>query len=234
MNDRVSKPSSGLSIAKASLVVFATMAVLLVWAMGAFWPVQAQTPAPSATKGAAPASGKTATATFAGGCFWCTEADFDKVPGVISTTSGYIGGKQPKPTYESVSAGGTGHTEAVQVIYDPERVSYDKLVAYFWRTIDPTTKDRQFCDGGSQYRSGIFTHDDEQHRIATASKAALEKDKPFAESIVTEITRATTFFAAENYHQNYHQNNPVRYAYYRNGCGRDQRLQQLWGALPKP
>jgi peptide-methionine (S)-S-oxide reductase len=175
-----------------------------------------------------------ATATFAGGCFWCTEADFDKVPGVISTTSGYIGGGTPNPTYEQVSAGRTGHTEAVQVIYDPARVSYDKLVEYFWRTIDPTVKDRQFCDIGSQYRTGIFTHDAEQKRIADASKAALAKSKPFKEPIVTEITAAGTFYPAEDYHQDYYKKNPIRYNYYRGGCGRDARLRELWGGLPKP
>jgi peptide-methionine (S)-S-oxide reductase len=175
-----------------------------------------------------------ATATFAGGCFWCTEADFDKVPGVISTTSGYIGGGTPNPTYEQVSAGRTGHTEAVQVIYDPARVSYDKLVEYFWRTIDPTVKDRQFCDIGSQYRTGIFTHDAEQKRIADASKAALAKSKPFKEPIVTEITAGGTFYPAEAYHQDYYKKNPIRYNYYRGGCGRDARLKELWGGLPKP
>ncbi len=177
---------------------------------------------------------KTAVATFAGGCFWCVESDFDKVDGVISTTSGYIGGKVANPGYKEVSAGGTGHTEAVQVVYDPARVSYEKLVTYFWRTIDPTVKDQQFCDVGSQYRSGIFTHDDQQMQLAKASKAALEKSKPFKEAIVTEITPATTFYPAEDYHQDYYKKNPVRYAYYRNGCGRDDRLKTLWGSLPKP
>ena len=175
-----------------------------------------------------------ATATFAGGCFWCVEADFDKVDGVISTTSGYIGGTAAKPTYEQVSAGRTGHTEAVQLVYDPARVTYEKLVNYFWRTIDPTVKDRQFCDVGSQYRTGIFTHDAEQKRIAEASKSALERSKPFKAPIVTEITAATTFYPAEDYHQDYYRKNPVRYGYYRSGCGRDKRLKELWGELPKP
>jgi peptide-methionine (S)-S-oxide reductase len=179
------------------------------------------------------AGGPTMVATFAGGCFWCTEADFDKVDGVVSTTSGYIGGKAANPTYEQVSGGTTGHTEAVQVVYDPARVSYEKLVEYFWRTIDPTVNDRQFCDAGSQYRPGIFTHDDEQHRVATASKAALEKSKPFPQPILAEVTRATTFHPAEDYHQDYYKRNPVRYAYYRNGCGRDARLEQLWGRKAK-
>lgn len=182
----------------------------------------------------APAATQHATATFAGGCFWCVEADFDKVPGVISTTSGYIGGRSANPTYEQVSAGGTGHTEAVQVVFDPAKVSYEKLLTYFWRTIDPTVKDRQFCDTGSQYRTGIFVHDAEQKRLAEASKAALEKSKPFSAPIVTEITLAATFYPAEDYHQDYYLKNPVRYNYYRSGCGRDKRLKQLWGELPKP
>ena len=171
----------------------------------------------------------TATATFAGGCFWCTESDFDKVEGVISTTSGYIGGRTANPTYESVTAGGTGHAEAVQVVYDPSKVSYAKLLEYFWRTIDPTVKDRQFCDVGSSYRSAIFVHDDQQRALAEASKKALSTSKPFREPIVTEIVKATTFYPAEEYHQDYYIKNPVRYKFYRFNCGRDARLKQLWG-----
>lgn len=169
------------------------------------------------------------TATFAGGCFWCVEADFDKVEGVVSTTSGYIGGQVPNPSYEQVSAGGTGHTEAVQVVFDPARVSYAQLLAHYWRSIDPTVKDRQFCDVGSQYRTGIYTHNAQQQRLALESKAALTKTKPFKADIVTEITPAATFYPAEDYHQNYHQKNPLRYRYYRSGCGRDARLRELWG-----
>ena len=182
-------------------------------------------------QGSTPAArpGNTAIATFAGGCFWCTEADFDKVEGVISTTSGYIGGKTANPTYESVSAGNTGHAEAVQIVYDPSKVSYSKLVEHFWRTIDPTVKDRQFCDAGSSYRSAIFVHDADQRAIAEASKKALEKSKPFREPIVTEIVNATTFYPAEGYHQDYYMKNPVRYKFYRYNCGRDARLKQLWG-----
>lgn len=171
-----------------------------------------------------------AKATFAGGCFWCMEGPFDKLDGVVSTTSGYIGGKDKNPTYGAVSAGTTGHTEAVEIVYDPKKVSYEKLLYVFWRNIDPTAKNRQFCDGGSQYRSGIFTHDAAQKAAADASKIALEKSKPFNGNIETEITVATTFYAAEDYHQDYYQKNPVRYAYYRNGCGRDKRLKELWGA----
>jgi len=170
-----------------------------------------------------------AKATFAGGCFWCVEADFDKVDGVISTTSGYIGGRVPNPTYAQVSAGNTGHTEAVEIVFDPRKVSYEKLLDVFWVSIDPTVKDRQFCDIGSQYRAVVFFHDDGQRRAAEASKAALEKNKRFAQPIVTPIEMATTFYPAEDYHQDYYRKNPVRYAYYRSGCGRDARLKELWG-----
>jgi len=172
----------------------------------------------------------TAIATFAGGCFWCTEADFDKVDGVISTTSGYIGGKTANPTYDSVSAGNSGHAEAVQVVFDPSKVTYSKLLEYYWRTIDPTTKDRQFCDSGSPYRTAIFTHDEQQRALAEASKKALSNNKPFREPIVTEIVNATQFYPAEDYHQDYYIKNPVRYKFYRGNCGRDARLRQLWGS----
>lgn len=178
--------------------------------------------------GSAPSSA-TATATFAGGCFWCTEADFDKVPGVISTTSGYIGGKTANPTYDMVSAGNSGHAEAVKVVFDPSKVSYSKLVEYYWRTIDPTTVDRQFCDSGNPYRTAIFVQDDQQRAIAEASKKALADNKPFREPIVTEIATAGTFYPAEEYHQDYYKKNPIRYKYYRTSCGRDARLKQLWG-----
>jgi len=171
----------------------------------------------------------TARATFAGGCFWCVESDFDKIEGVISTTSGYIGGNVANPTYEQVSAKGTGHAEAVEVLYDPKKVTYERLVEYFWHTIDPTTKDRQFCDGGTPYRTAIFAHNIDQLKAAQASRAALEKTKPFKEPIVTEIVLATTFYPAEDYHQDYYLKNPLRYKYYRNGCGRDARLKELWG-----
>jgi peptide-methionine (S)-S-oxide reductase len=210
-------------------VAVVTLAVALGGLAVAQAPKSVPTPPPKP-----PAPTQYATATFTGGCFWCTEADFDKVDGVISTTSGYIGGTVANPTYEQVSAGRTGHTEAVQVVFDPARVSHARLVEYFWRTIDPTTANRQFCDAGSQYRSGIFTHDAEQLRIVQASKAALEKSKPFREPIVTEIAPATMFYPAEDYHQDYYQKNPVRYRYYRNGCGRDARLKALWGELQKP
>jgi peptide-methionine (S)-S-oxide reductase len=181
----------------------------------------------SSSPAAPPAS--SARAVFAGGCFWCVEADFDKVDGVLSTTSGYTGGHVPNPTYEQVSRNQTGHAEVVEIVFDPRRVSYEKLVEHFWRTIDPTTRDRQFCDEGSPYRSAIFAQDAEQLRIAQASKAALEKSKPFKEPVVTEIVAAAPFYPAEAYHQDYYKKNPVRYNYYRLTCGRDARLKELWG-----
>ncbi len=171
-------------------------------------------------------------AIFAGGCFWCVESDFDKVPGVVSTVSGYIGGKVANPTYEQVSNKVTGHAEAVEIVFDPKRVSYEQLLEYFWRTIDPTTKDRQFCDSGSPYRSAVYAVDAAQLSIANASRSNLEKSKPFKEPVVTEVTTAGPFYAAEDYHQDYYKKNPVRYKYYRTSCGRDARLVQLWGAAP--
>ncbi len=182
-------------------------------------------------KAAVPAArpGQTAVATFAGGCFWCTEADFDKVDGVISTTSGYTGGKVANPTYDVVSAGNSGHAESVQVTFDPSKVTYSKLLEYYWRTIDPTTKDAQFCDHGTPYRTVIFVHDEQQRAAAEASKKALDGSKPFREPIVTEIVNAAQFYPAEEYHQDYYKKNPLRYKFYRLNCGRDARLKQLWG-----
>ena len=168
-------------------------------------------------------------ATFAGGCFWCMESPFDKLEGVISVTAGYTGGEKKNPTYEEVSAGGTGHAEAVQIVFDPSRIGYEKLVDIFWRNIDPTVKDRQFCDVGNQYRSAIFYHNESQRELALKSRSALEKSKPFKEPIVTEITPATEFYPAEEYHQHYYKKNPIRYKYYRTTCGRDKRLKELWG-----
>ncbi len=181
-----------------------------------------------AQAGVAESSTTTAKAVFAGGCFWCVESDFDKMPGVISTTSGYLGGSTVNPTYEQVSTHQTGHAEAVEVVFDTAKISYAQLVERFWRTIDPTTKDQQFCDQGSPYRSAIFALNVDQLSIAKASKAELEKTKPFKEGIVTEVVLATTFYPAETYHQDYYKKNPLRYKYYRHRCGRDQRLQQLW------
>ncbi len=175
------------------------------------------------------AAGDTAHATFAGGCFWCIEADFEKVEGVISVTSGYTGGATKNPSYKEVSAGGTGHTEAIRVVFDSDTVSYEELLAVFWRNIDPTAADRQFCDKGDQYRSGIFYHDEAQRQTAIRSRARLEETKVLPEPVVTEITAATAFYPAEAYHQDYYKKNPIRYAYYRKGCGRDRRLEELWG-----
>jgi peptide-methionine (S)-S-oxide reductase len=169
-----------------------------------------------------------AAAIFAGGCFWCLEADFDKLPGVIATESGYTGGTTPNPTYHQVSAGGTGHTEAVRVSYDPAKVSYQQLVDYFWRHIDPTVKDRQFCDAGNQYRSAIYWQNESERKIAEASRDALLKGGKFKQ-IYTEIAAASVFYPAEEYHQDYYKKNPIRYTYYRNGCGRDARVQEVWG-----
>ena len=170
-----------------------------------------------------------AVATFAGGCFWCMEGPFDVLPGVVSTTSGYTGGTKANPTYEEVSSGATGHAESVQVVYDPKKVTYEKLLDVFWHNIDPTTRDRQFCDSGTQYRSAIFYHDAAQRQAAEASKAALDKSRPFRQPIVTQIVMAGAFYPAEDYHQDYYKKNPVRYQLYRSGCGRDARLKELWG-----
>ncbi len=175
------------------------------------------------------ADSKTEIATFAGGCFWCMEPPFDKLDGVISTTSGYTGGHQLNPTYKQVSAGRTGHTEAIQIEYDPAKISYEELLVVFWKNIDPTTADRQFCDVGSQYRPGIFYHDDAQKSAAELSLKTVQQTKSFAEPVVTEISSAGTFYPAEAYHQDYYQKNPLRYKYYRFSCGRDKRLEMLWG-----
>ena len=170
-----------------------------------------------------------ATAIFAGGCFWCLEADFEKLPGVISAESGYTAGRLSHPTYEQVSAGGSGHTEAVRVSYDPRKVNYQHLVDYFWRHIDPTVKDKQFCDNGNQYRSGIYWQNATEQKVAESSRDALLASGKFKE-IHTEILAATTFYPAEEYHQDYYKKNPLRYSYYRSACGRDKRVEQLWGS----
>jgi peptide-methionine (S)-S-oxide reductase len=168
-------------------------------------------------------------AIFAGGCFWCMEHPFDELDGVISVTSGYTGGTKSKPTYEEVSSGSTGHAEAVEVVYDPGKVSYQKLVDVFWHNVDPLTANAQFCDHGTQYRSAIFYLDDEQKRIAESSKDALAKSGRFDKPIVTQIVAATAFWPAEGYHQHYYKTHSVQYKFYRYNCGRDQRLEQLWG-----
>ena len=170
-----------------------------------------------------------AKATFAGGCFWCVEEAFEKVPGVISAVSGYTDGNVDNPSYRQVTGGQTGHAEAVEVIFDPAQVTYEQLLDVFWRNVDPTVVDRQFCDVGNQYRTAIFVHDAEQMRLAEASKEALQTSKPFAEPIVTPIVAASTFYPAEDYHQDYYKHNPLRYKFYKWNCGRAQRLAELWG-----
>jgi peptide-methionine (S)-S-oxide reductase len=170
-----------------------------------------------------------AIATFAGGCFWCMEPPFDSIDGVISTTSGYTGGSKENPTYKEVSRGSTGHAEAVRITYDPERVSYEQLLEVFWHNIDPTMAEGQFCDWGNQYRSEIFYHNEKQKQLAIRSKEKLQSAKTFKEPVVTQITVASDFYPAEDYHQDYYLKNPVRYKFYRYGCGRDKRLEELWG-----
>jgi peptide-methionine (S)-S-oxide reductase len=172
----------------------------------------------------------TAKATFAGGCFWCMEPPYDELPGVISTTSGYAGGHKKNPTYQEVSAGGTDHAEVVQVVYDPTKISYEKLLEVYWRNIDPYDPLGQFCDKGDQYRAEIFYHDESQKRLAEASKAAIEKQ--LRNPTVVRINAVGTFYPAEDYHQDYYKRNPIRYKFYRNNCGRDKRLEKIWGKAP--
>ena len=169
------------------------------------------------------------TAILAGGCFWCVESDFDHVPGVVSTVSGYIGGETPNPTYKQVSAGGTGYIEAVKITFDPATISYDKLLDIFWRSVDPTDDGGQFCDRGESYKTAIFTISDAQNDIATQSKVTLEQSGKLPHTVVTAIRHATTFYPAEDYHQDYYNKNPIRYKYYRFSCGRDARVEELWG-----
>ena len=182
----------------------------------------------AAAIGSASAQEKTAKAIFAGGCFWCVEADFDKVPGVLATTSGYIGGKVDNPTYNQVSAGGTGHAEAVEIVYDPAKVTYAKLLDVFWRNVDPLAKDKQFCDSGDQYRTAIFYATDEEKKLAEETKKGVEA-KFAPRTVYTQIVKAGVFYKAEEYHQDYYKKNESRYKFYRWNCGRDQRLEQLWG-----
>ena len=182
-------------------------------------------------KQAAAPSGPTETAMFAGGCFWCTEADFEKVPGVASAVSGYIGGRTANPTYKQVSAGGTGHYEAVRISYDPRRVSYEALADYFFRIVDPTDAGGQFCDRGESYRTAIFATDADQRRIAEAEKQ--EAAKVLGTPIVTPVLDAATFYPAEDYHQDYYKRNELKYNFYRSRCGRDARLAELWGGAQR-
>jgi peptide-methionine (S)-S-oxide reductase len=219
------------STQRAFWLAMALIVILIGW-----WVVATPRQAPELAGAAAsaPLPEGSEVAVFAGGCFWCTEADFDKLPGVLATTSGYTGGKTANPTYAEVSSHTTGHAEAVQVIFNPSQVSYRQLVDYFWRTIDPTVKDRQFCDIGSPYRTAIFATSAEQLQTAQVSLTELEKTRPFPEPIVTQLLMADDFYPAEAEHQNYHQVNPKRYDFYRKGCGRDARLAQLWGEPAKP
>ena len=168
------------------------------------------------------------SAIFAGGCFWCEETAFEGLPGVVSVTSGYIGGHKKNPTYDEVSAGGTGHAEAVEVIYDPKVITYGKLLDVFWRNVDPFQANGQFCDHGTQYRSAIFYRGDSQRQAAEESKRKLEEEPRFRGKIVTQIVPATTFYPAEDYHQDFYKKSPIRYHTYRAGCGRDARLKAIW------
>jgi len=196
-----------LGIAKKSVAVIA---------LAAAFPAAAEAPARLAAK-----------ATFAGGCFWCVQSDFDKVPGVIGTTAGYAGGATINPTYAEVGSGRTGHAESVEVVYDPAKVTYGQLLDAFWHNVDPLVKDRQFCDVGNQYRTAIFVHNEEQQHLAEESKKRIEAQ--LKAPVFTEIVPAGPFYPAEDYHQNYHLKNPVRYKFYRWNCGRDRRLEQIWG-----
>ena len=194
------------------------------------WGLFAAVPVANSRAGARqPADARYEKATFAGGCFWCMEPPFDEMPGVISTTSGYTGGRTKNPTYEQVSSGGTGHTEAVEVVYDPSKITYARLLDVFWKNIDPITPNRQFCDIGTQYRSGIYYHNEEQKRLAEASKKVLESSGRFQQPIVTEIAAASPFYRAEEYHQDYYKKNPLRFKFYKYSCRRAQRLEELWG-----
>lgn len=177
------------------------------------------------TTGASPS----AKAYFAGGCFWCMEEAFEKVEGVVTVVSGYMGGTVANPSYEEVSAGRTGHAESVEVTYDPTKVTYQKLLDAFWHNVDPLTPNAQFCDHGSQYRSAVFYSTEEEKRLAEESKVAIEQAKKFPAPIVTQLTSASTFYPAEDYHQDYYKKNPLRYKYYKYGCGRANRLEALWG-----
>jgi len=211
----------GAALWRSAATAVTTASFLLAVTGLALAPAQAATPSvPAATPGRA-------TAIFAGGCFWCSESDFEKLAGVIEVESGYTAGKTPNPSYQQVSAGITGHAEAVRVIYDPQKVSYPQLVDYFWRHIDPTVKDRQFCDAGTQYRSGIYWQNEAERKVAEASRDALLKSGKF-KTIYTELAPASTFWLAEDYHQDYYKKNPIRYNYYRRACGRDARVEEVW------
>jgi len=209
---------------RAIFVAAIVLAAGYVWLRGGFVGFEADLEGRPLQQSPAQA---TAKATFAAGCFWCVEADFDKLPGVISTTSGYIGGQVKNPSYEQVSRGGTGHTEAVEIVYEPSKVTYEQLLDHFWKNVDPLTAHRQFCDVGDQYRPAIFVHDKAQREAAEASKARVQQR--FKEPVVVQVVDAMPFYRAEGYHQDYYKKNPVQYRYYRWSCGRDARLKDLWG-----
>ncbi len=204
------------------------MKILMMMGMAALTMVHAAI-ADDGTKPVPPNPGRTEKAIFAGGCFWCMESPFEKLPGVISVVSGYTGGQKVNPTYEEVSSGGTGHAEAVEIAFDPEKISYEKLLDVFWKNIDPTAIDRQFVDVGHQYRAAVFYLNDTQKNLAEASRERLQKFGRFTKPVVTEITQASVFYPAEEYHQDYYKKNPVRYQFYRGRSGRDQFLDSVWG-----
>jgi len=202
--------------------------LLIGWWEWSSWHSAASKPPPAALQ-EVPVGAE--VAIVAGGCFWCVEADFDKLPGVLSTTSGYTGGKTANPSYQEVASHATGHAEAVRIVFDPQRVSYPQLLERYWHGIDPTVRNQQFCDHGTPYRSVIFATSEAQWQQAQASLQALTRSKPFKEAIQTQLERAQDFYPAEDEHQDYHLKNPLRYQFYRDGCGRDARLRQVWGDL---
>ncbi len=203
---------------------FAVVAVIALFAAGSGFI------APPFSAGQSGSSPPRATATFAGGCFWCMEPPFDELDGVLSTTSGYIGGRTPNPTYEQVSGGGTGHFEALEITYDPSKITYEKLLDVFWRNVDAVDGGGQFCDRGTQYLSAIFYHSEEQQREAEASKQQVATR--LGKTVATGVVKAAPFYRAEEYHQDYYKKNPVRYKFYKWNCGRAQRLEALWGKAP--
>jgi peptide-methionine (S)-S-oxide reductase len=210
---------------RAIFVAAVFVALAYVWVRGGFVGLGASDRETPAAQTAASGGRTLQKATLAAGCFWCVEADFDKLRGVISTTSGYTGGRVRNPTYEQVSAGGTGHVEAVEIVFDPSAISYEQLLDHFWKNVDPFAAHRQFCDVGDQYRPEIFVHDQAQRAAAEASKA--REQMHFKQPIVVEITDAQPFYKAEAYHQDYYKKNPIQYRYYRWGCGRDNRLEEI-------
>ena len=213
---------------KTRAIITGALSALIL--LGLFWTVLTDDSSELSANGTMMQSDETiwAIATFAGGCFWCMEPPFDALDGVKSTVSGYTGGRLENPTYEQVSSGGTGHYEAIRIEFDPEKVSYQELLEVFWVNIDPTDGAGQFCDRGDQYRSAIFYHTEEQRQAAHASKKKLKESERLSKSVVTPIEPAATFYVAEDYHQDYYKKNPIRYKFYRTGCGRDRVLKKLW------